>query len=89
MTTEHPDNHLGSCHLCGKPFREGDRAYATTAGTMRTEGYGFVVSSDDDWLTIACTDCGALLVAAIGSVEIDTDGTKRVHAEQHPANKED
>lgn len=43
------------CNDCGKEFKRGDRAYASTVGYISEDG--FSVSLDDEWENVTCIKC--------------------------------
>ncbi len=46
-----------SCSSCGQPMFNGDQAFASTTGTMRSDVEGFMPSDEGPWENVVCTDC--------------------------------
>lgn len=53
------------CGICGKEMYYGDRAYATTTGSITDDVGGFDAADCEPWLTVACEECGEKISEAI------------------------
>jgi len=46
-----------NCELCGRELRDGDKAVATTTGSIDMPNAGGFLADDNPWLEVFCTDC--------------------------------
>lgn len=56
IATDPEDAVLGSCEFCGKDLKDGDSAYGTTSGSVRSDIQGFG-NDEEPWVYIACPEC--------------------------------
>ena len=67
-----------NCTVCGKPLFDGDKAYATTGGTIEESVDGFMMDDIEPWFTVACESCGLEISGAITNIQKKKLLTKEV-----------
>lgn len=66
---------LTSCSLCGEDLFDGDKAFATTTGSMDADVGGFA-ADENNWLDVVCSECGDTIGDAICKIEVKPKAVK-------------